>query len=392
MSAIMPTIFLHAPLKPTRRYDLGSTLQVAITNECGAERAARMVMPCRALGDLRNAAAVPVLADVSGYRGIGAAALIASSKYVNALHYIAASNPSILPSERVPNIEKFFWRDAFSSESAETPQYRIEAVSFVYNFAAFCCSLGISKARSSNLSAADFKTALEYFVDAAGVFEYMPRMPYLVSGGTIDLHAPTHNVLKFAMLGNAQQLYFLNAKITKRCSMRSLAKLASGARELYEITLRHISSNELRDTSVAGALLLPTQVLVHYYIAETALCDSSWNEDLVNSGDSNAVGLMVGHAKKAMQAIETALNLSRSLAPNSDYAREMNPALTTKYNECKSKVNHTEGLNNSVFYATVPENVDSSPHEVFANCSPMDHVFAGKHIDENLAPLGARNS
>lgn len=387
----MRTIFLEVPLKLTRRYDIGNSVNTLIARAYGADVASQMTMPCRAFGDLRNAAAVPVLMEVSGYRGVGVAALTAACKYVQALHYIARTNPGVLPDDRSPNFEEFCWRDAFSKNDVVTCQYRIEAVAFAYNYAGYCCTLAIRSARGAVLDRKDFQVASEMFLDAAGVFEYMPRMPYLVNGGSIDLHPPAHVALKYAMLANAQQLYYINAQISGRGSMELRAKLASGARKLYEITVSHLESAELRDTSMKGALLVPAQILCQCYIAETALCDSAHSEVKGRQGDCDSYGAMVAHCRKAMEAMERALQLTSLLPQNSNDAAEMIPAVEEKYEHCREKLIEAESANNNLYYVPVPSNVKSSEPLVQVEPSPMDYMFAA-HADATIAPLSMGNS
>jgi hypothetical protein len=381
-------MFLHISCKKTRRYDMAALVQGNIEEAFGVSVAADLFPSCKALGELRNTATIAFIVDFDRFSAPSVESLKACLKYVNALVAIANRVPRILEITDKPapdNVKHmFYWTDAFSGESAETSNFKLEIVACAFNAGAIMASLAASQARNAALGDAEIDSAARMYLRAAGFFDHICEMPFVVGGGTVDLHSPAQVACKFAMLANAQQCYYMQAaaKPEAEMSMESRAKIAAGTRDLYKVTAMHLDSRDVRGTSIAKTMLPAARALAEYYAAEAEMLQAEIEQR------SNHWGVHVARLRAASEAITRAQQYVGEFAVGSAAYEEIAPVLNAKFKSCNELYAEALDRNNRIFYDSVPESIALvTGHRMVEPDLNISRMFSTTLEDPTLLPL-----
>lgn len=299
-----------------------------ITQSMGADVAgsADVRSAARALSEKRDAAALTTLLDRPNHGGANISTLTSTLNYINAVQRIASGSGDVcLPSGQTQGVEEFEWSDSFSNEATKTSQYKLDMVACTVNCGAIIGTVAARQAHAAILGEGELLAAARFFQRAAGFYVYCTdSMPYQIAGGTVDLHAPTHTVLKYAMLANAQQLLYRSAmKAENQFPGSAKARIAAGARSLYEVVASNCRSAALRDTSTGRHVGPIAGVLALYYGAEADLGDAAVSEERAMAADPGMWGVHMARVRRAHDALGRARALCDALPAGSDEAAQI---------------------------------------------------------------------
>jgi hypothetical protein len=386
-------MLMQVPMKQTRKYDLETTVLACITSSIGPDVAARSEIraAARAIAEKRDAAALTALMERPNHGGATIATLTANLGYINALNRIASfAERFCLPDGRTPGVAEFEWRDAFSDVTTKTSQYKLDMVACTVNCGIIMGTMAVRQAYSANLGEAELLDASKFFRRAAGFFSYcIEKMPYQVAGGTVDLHAPCHTACKFAMLANAQQLLYRSCmKAENKYPASAKARIAAGARSLYEVVAKNCKSVALRDTAMGRYMAPIADVLALYFGAEADLGASAVCEAEAMAAVSGQYGLHCARIRRACLALQAAEGLLQHLPQGSEEANEIPPAVVKQAQLARGKL-ATALAGNVNFHEAEPETSAIPDIEPMIMAEPLDvsAMFTLTHVDRVTEPL-----
>lgn len=385
-------MFLHVLLKRTRRHDLEAAVLKSITDSMGADVAgsAEIQTAARALAERRDAAALTTLLDRPNHGGVNVATLQSTIRYINAVQRIASSGAGdkCLPTGSTPGVDDFEWTDSFSEESTKTSQYKLDMVACTVNCGAIIGTMAARQAHAAIIGEGELLAAARFYQRAAGFYVYCSEhMPYQIAGGTVDLHAPTHEVLKYAMLGNAQQLLYRSAmKPENRFPGSAKARIAAGARSLYAVAASNCRSVALRDTSTGRHVGPIVEVLSLYYGAEADLGDAAVSEARAMDADPGMWGNHMARVRRAHGALSSARALCGSLPKGSDEAAQIPGEVARLLELAAAKLESAVARNRDFMEIEPPALPDVEP-QILAVAADMTSMFATGRPDEAIEPL-----
>lgn len=393
-SPLAPAMFLHVLMKRTRRYDLESAVLTCIAESMGAEAAgsAGVRSAARALAEKRDAAALTTLLDRPNHGGANVATLDSTLRYINAVQRIAASGAGdmCLPSGTTRGVAEFEWSDSFSQASTKTSQYKLDMVACTVNCGAITATIAARQAHAALLGEGELLEAARFYQRAAGFYGYCAdSMPYQIAGGTVDLHAPTHTVLKYAMLANAQQLLYQSAmKPENRIPGSAKARIAAGARSLYAVAASHCAAAALRDTSTARHVGAVADVLSLYFGAEADLGDAAVAEARAMEADPGQWGVHMARVRRARGALERARARCGALPAGSDEAASIPGKVGALLELAAAKLGSAVERNRD-FQELEPAALPDVEPQILAKPMDVAGLFAAGAADAAIEPLVA---
>lgn len=206
---------------------------------------------------------------------------------------------------------------------------------------------------------------------------------YQVAGGTPDLHSPCHTACKFALLANAQGLFYRSArKPEQKCPAILQAKIAAGAREMYEIVVRNCQIQDIVDSPIAKRLVPAARLLALYFDAEAelgmaAVCERAAIHDAI----PGKYGECMARCRKACLALQHAESMVGHLPPGSDEARVFPNEIQRLLSDARDKLNAAIQSNRN-FHEDEPATISLSAIEPLIRATPTD--VSDQFTDEDM--------
>lgn len=385
-------MFVHVLMKRTRRYDLEAAVLTCITETMGPDVAgsAEVRTAARVLAERRDAAALTTLLDRPNLGGGNMATLESTLRYVKAVQRIASSGAAIkcLPSGTTQGVEAFEWSDSFSPESTTTPQYKLDMVACTVNCGAILCTIAARHAHEAILGEGELLQAARFYQRAAGFYVYcLENMPYQIAGGTVDLHAPTHTVLKNAMLANAQQLLYRSAmKPENGFTGSAKARIAAGARSLYAVAASQCATAALRDTSTGRHVGPVAEVLSLFFGAEADLGEAAVAEKRALDADPGMWGVHMARVRRAHAALGRACARCDALPAGSDEAASIPGEVGRLLDLAAAKLRLAVERNRD-FHELEPASLPDVEPQILAVPADVSSMFVTRGEDPAIQPL-----
>lgn len=289
-------MFLHPGAKLAQKVDIQGALYTSVAKTHGEEAATTIIAASRTIQQHRAALHEPPTTEVTHH---------ALLKYHAALAYLL-DTAKLRPELDTP----LLWVNAFDPEDhAAIADLRYDRLATLFNLAVNEANLATAAYRHRRTDPTALRRTTKHFQLAAGFFRVASDQP--TPGGvhvmTCDLHPTALRALQYAMLGNAQQAFYLLCVHNATTGGALLARFAMGARDFYDVaaeTCRDGGSGEARVMARVG---LPAAALA-------ALCEARAHDaSAAAARDAHDVGQELGRLPRAAAAIGAAQSASKAL-------------------------------------------------------------------------------